>query len=69
MCMFPSRICLFSFNPLVPMAYTSIMRLSAVNTTLLPAMFLGDRFYMNRKGGTIGGGWVHQKGCSGYVQL
>ena len=26
-----------------------------------PAMFLGLTFCMSRKGGTVGGGWVHPK--------
>ena len=29
-----------------------------------PAMSLGDRFCNSRKGGTGGGGWVHQKGAN-----
>ena len=28
----------------------------------LAAMSLGDRFCMSRKGGIVGGGWVHPKG-------
>jgi len=27
----------------------------------LPVMFLREILYMSRKGGTGGGGWVHQK--------
>ena len=30
----------------------------------LPAMSLGLRFCMSRKGGTGGGGWVHPKGAN-----
>jgi len=30
----------------------------------LPAMSLGLRFYVGRKGGTGGGGWVHLKGAN-----
>ena len=30
----------------------------------LPAMCLGDRFCVSRKGGTGGGGWVHPKGAN-----
>jgi len=30
----------------------------------LPAMFLGLRFWVSRKGGTGGGGWVHLKGAN-----
>jgi len=30
----------------------------------LPAMSLGFRFYVSRKGGTRGGGWVHLKGAN-----
>jgi len=30
----------------------------------LPAMSLGLRFCMSRKGGTEGGGWVHPKGAN-----
>jgi len=30
----------------------------------LPAMFLGLRFCMSRKGRTGGGGWVHSKGAN-----
>jgi len=29
-----------------------------------PAMSLGDRFCMSRKGGTGGGEWVHLKGAN-----
>ena len=30
----------------------------------LPAMSLGLRFCVNRKGGTGGGGWLHPKGAN-----
>ena len=30
----------------------------------LPTMSLGLRFYVSRKGGTGGGGWVHPKGAN-----
>jgi len=30
----------------------------------LPAISLGLRFYVSRKGGTGGGGWVHLKGAN-----
>jgi len=30
----------------------------------LPAMSLGLRFYVNRKSGRGGGGWVHPKGAN-----
>ena len=33
----------------------------------LPAMSLGDRFCVSRKGGTWGGGWVHPKGANSMV--
>ena len=33
----------------------------------LPAMSFGDRFYVNRKGRTGGGGWVHSKGANSMV--
>ena len=29
-----------------------------------PAMSLGDRLCVSRKGGTRGGGWVHPKGAN-----
>ena len=29
-----------------------------------PAMSLGDRLCVSRKGGTGGGGWVHPKGAN-----
>ena len=42
----------------------SVMRLSASSWMSLPAMSLGLRFCVSRKGGTGGGGWVHPKGAN-----
>ena len=51
------------FNPLpINDAYISHETFSFMMS--YPAMSLGDRFCVSRKGGTGGGGWVHSKGAN-----
>ena len=47
------------------MAYSGYIRHETFSFMMsLPAMSLGLRFYVSRKGGTGGGGWVHPKGAN-----
>ena len=50
-------------NSLGLIADISVIRLFSFMMSL-PAMFLGLRFCVSRKGGTGGGGWVHPKGAN-----
>ena len=47
------------------MAYSGYIRHETFSFIMsLPAMSLGLRFCMSRKGGTGGGGWMHPKGAN-----
>jgi len=52
------------FNSLGPIADLRIRHENFSFMMSLPAIFLGLRFCISRKGGTRGGGWVHPKGAN-----